>query len=65
MESLIMFAAAFSAAFGAENVEMKKKPCPCPNAPALATVYWSPDKLDDGRVRRDSSGNRIDTLCDC
>lgn len=60
MESLIMFASALSMAFGSENVDMlKKKP------PVVATIYWSPDKLEDGRIRRDSSGNRVDTLCDC
>ena len=29
----------------------------------VATTYWSPDKGYEERVRRDSSGNRIDYQC--
>jgi hypothetical protein len=32
---------------------------------AVSTVYWSPDRAinHDVRVKRDSSGNRVDTSC--
>lgn len=41
---------------------LKKKP------PVMGQeIYWSPDKgyANDGRVKRDSAGNRVDFTCDC
>jgi hypothetical protein len=65
MNLLLLYVASFMVCFSlADGKEARRnKPCPCKDKQekSVATVYWSPDKMlaDNGRVKRDSNGDRI------